>query len=187
MLRRLLAANASGEQPVPAVIDADALSLLAGWDGWWEQIGPGNVLTPHAGEMARLMASDPASSIATRRPGTTARRAAERWRQVVVLKGPFTAVADPAGRAWVYPHANPALATAGTGDVLAGLTAGLLAQGMPPRTRRAWPSSSTRTAGARVVARRASADAAGLRSADEIPAVLAALAARTGTALSPDS
>ena len=129
-LRRLLPANAGQERPVPAVIDADALTLLAGWSGWWEQIGAGNVLTPHAGEMARLLASDPdLGEVEGEAPWETARRAAARWRQVIVLKGPFTVVAEPDGRAWVYPHANPALATAGTGDVLAGLVAGLLSQG----------------------------------------------------------
>ena len=114
------------------MIDADALTLLAGWSGWWERIGPGNVLTPHTGEMARLLASDPdLEEIEGEAPWETARRAAARWQQVVVLKGPFTTVADPTqGLTWVYPHANPALATAGTGDVLAGLIAGLDAQGI---------------------------------------------------------
>jgi NAD(P)H-hydrate epimerase len=131
-VRRLLAANAGAERPVPAVIDADALSLLAQWPGWWAQIGERNVLTPHAGEMARLVASDPdLGTIDGEAPWELARRAAARWQQVIVLKGPFTTVADPDGLAWIYPHSNPALATAGTGDVLAGLTAGLLAQGSP--------------------------------------------------------
>jgi NAD(P)H-hydrate epimerase len=111
------------------VIDADALTLMAAWGTWWEQIGPGNVLTPHAGEMARLLGADTVDGEAS---WETARRSAARWRQVVVLKGPFTTVAEPGGRAWVYPRANPALATAGTGDVLAGLTAGLLAQDLTP-------------------------------------------------------
>jgi ADP-dependent NAD(P)H-hydrate dehydratase / NAD(P)H-hydrate epimerase len=132
-VRRLLTANASQDRSTPTVIDADALSLLAGWSGWWEQIGVGNILTPHAGEMARLLASDPDLAVVEGEPPwDTARRAAARWHQVIVLKGPFTAVAEPTGRAWVYPHANPALATAGTGDVLAGLCAGLLAQGITP-------------------------------------------------------
>ena len=130
-VRRLLAANAKQERPVPAVIDADALTLLAGWGRWWEQIGKDNVLTPHAGEMARLLASDPdLGEVDEEAPWDAARRAAARWRQVIVLKGPFTTVAEPGGRAWVYPHANPALATAGTGDVLAGLITGLASQGL---------------------------------------------------------
>ena len=58
-LRQLLILNARQAKPTPTVIDADALSLLAEWPRWWEQIGDGNVLTPHAGEMARLLDSDP--------------------------------------------------------------------------------------------------------------------------------
>ncbi|MGE3908877.1 MAG: NAD(P)H-hydrate dehydratase, partial [Chloroflexota bacterium] len=130
-LRSLLSFNARQTQRVPAVIDADALSLLADWPRWWEQIGPGNILTPHAGEMARLLTSDPDLGDAKDEPPwETARRTAERWSQVIVLKGPFTCVAAADDTTWIYPHANPALATAGTGDVLAGLTAGLVAQGL---------------------------------------------------------
>lgn len=132
-LRRLLAANGAQQRPTPAVVDADALSLLAGWADWWEWIGAGNVLTPHAGEMARLLDSDPTlERLDGEAPWETARRAAARWKQIVVLKGPCTAVAEPGGRAWVYPHANAALATAGTGDVLAGLISGLASQGVEP-------------------------------------------------------
>jgi NAD(P)H-hydrate epimerase len=132
-VRVLLTANAGHDRPTPAVIDADALTLLAGWPGWWEQIGAGNVLTPHAGEMSRLLASDPdLGSAENEAPWETARRAASRWKQVIVLKGSFTAVAEPGGRAWVYPHPNPALATAGTGDVLVGLMSGLLPQCSSP-------------------------------------------------------
>ncbi|MFN8635016.1 MAG: NAD(P)H-hydrate dehydratase [Chloroflexota bacterium] len=128
-VRRLLAANGSRQRVSSAIIDADALSLLAGWERWWEQIGEGNVLTPHAGEMARLLESDPElEKIDGEPPWETARRAAARWNQIVALKGPFTAVAASSGPAYVYPHANSALATAGTGDVLAGTIAGLGAQ-----------------------------------------------------------
>src|SRR5205085_1442054 len=91
-LRRLLAANGSAQRPVPAVIDADALTLLAGWERWHTQIGANNVVTPHAGEMARLLGDDVHPNEA---PWETARRAAADWNQIVVLKGPFTTVAEP--------------------------------------------------------------------------------------------
>jgi NAD(P)H-hydrate epimerase len=133
LVRGLLAGNGALAQPTPAVVDADALTLLAGWDGWWQRIGAHNVVTPHAGEMARLLGSDPdLGAVDGEAPWETARRAAARWRQVMVLKGPLTVVAEPGGAAWVNPHPNPALSTAGTGDVLAGLCAGLLAQGLAP-------------------------------------------------------
>lgn len=114
----------------PVVIDADALTLLAGVDHWWERLPTGQaVLTPHLGEMARLLGV-PAL---TGDPSTIAREASMRWRQVVVLKkGALTVTAEPGGEITVHDRPNPALATAGTGDVLAGAIAGLLVQGAAP-------------------------------------------------------
>ena len=63
---------------------------------------------------------------------TSVREAASAWGQTVVLKGAYTVSAEPGGRAGVTPYANPALASAGTGDVLAGAIAGLMAQGLTP-------------------------------------------------------
>jgi NAD(P)H-hydrate epimerase len=120
--------RAALEKPPPTVVDGDALTLLSEWDGWTTRVGSGLVLTPHHGEMSRLRGI-PSTEIASS-PWDIALDSALRWGQVVILKGPFTAVASGGGTALVYPHANPALATAGTGDVLAGLTGGLLAQGM---------------------------------------------------------
>jgi NAD(P)H-hydrate epimerase len=88
------------------------------------------ILTPHPGEMARLLKCDVRDVQADRL--TVAVRAARGWRHVVVLKGAHTIVAGPDGRAAISPFANPLLATAGTGDVLAGTIAGLVAQGMEP-------------------------------------------------------
>jgi NAD(P)H-hydrate epimerase len=171
-LRRLLAANGSAARQVPAVIDADALTLLAGWDGWHTRIGPNNVLTPHAGEMARLLGDEARPDEA---PWETARRAAADWKQIVVLKGPFTTVAEPSGRAWVYPHANAALATAGTGDVLAGLTAGLLAQGAAPVDAARLAVVVHALAGRRVVAERGWRTLLASDLLDVLPAVLESL------------
>jgi NAD(P)H-hydrate epimerase len=120
---------ARGSHP-PAVVDADALFVLAMEPSVWDRLGRGLVLTPHYGEMARLTGL--AITAIADEPWRVALEAAARWGQVVVLKGPFTVVAGPEGGALVLPHANPALGTGGTGDVLAGTIAGLLAQGLTP-------------------------------------------------------
>jgi len=112
----------------PLVLDADALNLLAGEEAWWRRLPAGSVLTPHPGEMARLLGCDVAAVQADRIE--TTRQAAQRWGCTVVLKGAYTVVATASGEATLIPFANPALATAGTGDVLAGTVVGLLAQGV---------------------------------------------------------
>ena len=115
------------------VVDADGLNALAatGPDDDWPRAAPGNlVLTPHPGEMARLRARDVSAVQAARL--ATALDAARAWGAVVVLKGANTVIAGPDGAGRLSAVAHPALATAGTGDVLAGATAGLLAQGLPP-------------------------------------------------------
>lgn len=110
------------------VIDADALNALASTPGWRDRITSPSILTPHPGEMARLLDTTVAAVQDDRL--NSAIKAAADWRQVVVLKGAHTIIAAPDGRAAISPYANPLLATAGTGDVLAGAIAGLLAQGM---------------------------------------------------------
>ena len=111
----------------PVVIDADALNALAKTHAWWELLQAPAVLTPHPGEMSRLLHRTVAEIREDR--VTAARNAASQWGQVVVLKGAYTVVAAPDGHACVSPFANPALASGGTGDVLAGIIGGLLAQG----------------------------------------------------------
>jgi NAD(P)H-hydrate epimerase len=125
-VRRIVA-----EAPVPLVIDADALHALA------DDLAPlrvrraadlpGAVLTPHAGEYGRLAGAplgpdriDAARALATRTDS------------VVVLKGPGTVIAEPGGATVVNPTDSAALATAGTGDILTGIVAGLLANGADP-------------------------------------------------------
>jgi NAD(P)H-hydrate epimerase len=129
--------GAAPEQPAeherpelpPTVIDADGLNLLSQIEGWWERLPRGRcVLTPHPGEMKRLLAAE---SLDADLVGL-AEGAAKTWGQVVVLKGATTVVAGPQGRSAVNDGGNAALATAGTGDVLAGAIAGLLAQGLAP-------------------------------------------------------
>jgi NAD(P)H-hydrate epimerase len=114
----------------PLVVDADALNALAESRTALTRLPAGRVLTPHPGEMARLIGG-PVSSIPEER-AEIARRAAREWKAVVVLKGARTVVAAPGGEVSEDPHEVPALATGGTGDVLAGLIAGLLAQGLEP-------------------------------------------------------
>ena len=127
MLKRLL----FSEAPLPpTVVDADGLNFLAGYQdpGWWNQMRPRAIVTPHPGEMARLT-SVPIDSVETDRVGISI-ESAVKWDKVVVLKGAHTVVAFPSGQAMLSPFANPGMATAGTGDVLAGIIAGLLAQGL---------------------------------------------------------
>ena len=111
------------------VIDADALNALAGSD-WQPHVRAPFVVTPHAGEMARLVGTDVAAIQAERLP--LAQAQAAEWGGTVVLKGANTAVAAPDQRARISPVAEAALATAGTGDVLAGALGGLLAQRLAP-------------------------------------------------------
>ncbi|MBI2886506.1 MAG: NAD(P)H-hydrate dehydratase [Chloroflexi bacterium] len=120
------------DTPLPPhlVLDADGLNTLSGTATWWKRVKGGAVLTPHPGEMARLAGVSVAEVQQDRM--SVARRAAQEWGQVVALKGAYTVVASPQGGCRVSPYANPALASAGTGDVLAGVIAGLLAQGVSP-------------------------------------------------------
>ena len=115
---------------LPVALDADALNALAQIPDWHTRLKAHAVLTPHPGEMARL-AGLSTGQVQERRL-EVARQAAEQWGQVVVLKGAFTVIASPEGEARISPFANPGLASAGTGDVLAGAIGGLLAQGLSP-------------------------------------------------------
>ena len=120
----------SGLELPPTILDADALNILARRPQWWKEVKGRAILTPHPGEMARLT-SDTVRDIEGKRV-EQARKAAKQWNQVVVLKGAYTVVASPDDWAMVSPFANPGLASAGTGDVLAGAIVGLLAQGVAP-------------------------------------------------------
>jgi NAD(P)H-hydrate epimerase len=111
-------------------MDADGLNHLAQMEDWPTLLPAGTVLTPHPGEMARLTGRS-ITDIGADRLGA-ARTAARAWGCHVVLKGAFTVVAAPQGPTTVLPFANPTLATAGTGDVLAGAVVSLLAQGLAP-------------------------------------------------------
>ncbi|NWG17440.1 MAG: NAD(P)H-hydrate dehydratase [Chloroflexi bacterium] len=114
----------------PLVMDADGLNLLSEVENWWDMLPPDTVITPHPGEMARLAKLE-VQDIQARRLDVARTKAAE-WRVVLLLKGAHTVIADPGGQVAVLPFKTDALATAGTGDVLAGTITGLLAQGLKP-------------------------------------------------------
>ncbi|MEK6572868.1 MAG: NAD(P)H-hydrate dehydratase [Chloroflexota bacterium] len=114
----------------PLLADADGLRLLAQIEGWPDLLPKPSVLTPHPGEMSALTGLD-TKTIQADRLGA-ARKFSAQWGHVVLLKGAFTVVAAPDGRAVIEPFATPALAKAGSGDVLSGIIGSLLAQGVEP-------------------------------------------------------
>jgi hydroxyethylthiazole kinase-like uncharacterized protein yjeF len=137
-----VALASGGEEPRPTVLDADALTALAQVPALFAMLHPGCVLTPHGGEFARLF---PDIAARLEAPATTGpayskvdacREAAARAGCVVLFKGADTVIADPSGRCSInsahHERAAPWLATAGSGDVLAGFIAGLLARGFGP-------------------------------------------------------
>jgi NAD(P)H-hydrate epimerase len=138
LLRLILTSLEEGGNP-PAVLDAEALRTLASVGEWWTGVTRPCVLTPHAGEFARLRAGsghdpsedgDLAEDDEARVKAASA--AAVEWGHVVVLKGANTVLASPDGSTAMAPFENPAMATGGTGDVLAGTIGALLAQGLAP-------------------------------------------------------
>ncbi|WP_056145055.1 NAD(P)H-hydrate dehydratase [Duganella sp. Leaf61] len=131
LLARAIASNSA------LLIDADALNLLARDPALQQALAHRSntaVLTPHPLEAARLLGTNVAGVQADR--VAAARTLAARLQAVVVLKGSGTVIAAPDGESVINPTGNPALATAGTGDVLSGLCSALLAQGCPP-----WPAA----------------------------------------------
>ncbi|MFZ6030946.1 MAG: NAD(P)H-hydrate dehydratase [Chloroflexota bacterium] len=149
------------ETSFPAlVIDADGLKLLAWRPDWPSRLPAPAVLTPHPGEMA-ILTGLAGQEVQADRIGVAERYAA-RWGHVVVLKGAGTVIAAPDGRTAVIAVATPALARAGTGDVLAGMIAGLRAQGLD--------AFEAAAAGAWIHAQ------AGLRAAESLGSTAAVLA-----------
>jgi NAD(P)H-hydrate epimerase len=125
-------AHLLGELRRPVVVDADGLTALAGRDRWWRTLTAPAVLSPHPGEFSRLLKADapPGDDDAARE--SAALQAARLWEHVVVLKGANTVVAAPDGALLRSAVATPALATAGSGDVLAGAIGAMLAAGLEP-------------------------------------------------------
>ncbi|MGW0657921.1 NAD(P)H-hydrate dehydratase [Streptodolium elevatio] len=131
--RERLAAVLADE--VPVLVDADGLTLLAESGPKALRNTPGALLTPHAGEAVRLLAGlgeeSTRAGVEADRIGD-ARRLAAGYAATVLLKGSTTVIADPRGEVWVNPTGTPYLATAGSGDVLTGLSGALLAAGLSP-------------------------------------------------------
>ncbi len=115
----------------PLVIDADGLNILAKWADWPDRLPANTILTPHPGEMARLM-NVPLTEVQGRERVELAREKAVLWKCVVLFKGAYTVIAAPDGNCTILPFADPVLATAGSGDVLAGIIVALLGQGLVP-------------------------------------------------------
>jgi hydroxyethylthiazole kinase-like uncharacterized protein yjeF len=112
---------------LPTILDADGLNAFAGRASEWkDHAAPMMVLTPHPGEFARLLGCEVAEVQNDRLK--LARQAAAEWNLHVILKGNQTVIAAPDGHAWINLTGNPGMATGGTGDVLTGMLAGLVAQ-----------------------------------------------------------
>jgi NAD(P)H-hydrate epimerase len=125
LLRRVAACSAA-----PLVIDADGINLLAENIDILKTVRASVILTPHPGEMARLLGTTAAQIQAHRL--AYARRFAKEHGVILVLKGSGTLVASPDGKIFLNPTGNPGMAKGGSGDVLAGMIASLAAQGIPP-------------------------------------------------------
>lgn len=153
----------------PMVLDAGALDAV-------EAAGPHRgalILTPHSGEMARLL--DRGKSVVEADPLTAAREAAERFAAVIVMKGARTHVVGPDGAAGLYAGGGVGLGVSGSGDVLGGVIAGLLARGVDPFAAAAWGVFLHGEAGARLSKSVGTLGFLAREIAGEIPALMAGL------------
>jgi hydroxyethylthiazole kinase-like uncharacterized protein yjeF len=162
MARALLALAPSP----PTVLDAGALNALKGGGSG----SGGLVLTPHAGEMARLL--DREKSQIEADPLGAARQAAARFDAVVVMKGARTHVVAPDGDAGLYAGGGVGLGVSGSGDVLGGLIAGLLARGVPPFAAAAWGVFLHGEAGRRLASKIGTLGFLAREIAAEVPALM---------------
>lgn len=155
--------------PAPLILDAGAMCSVA--DGWrFEQPV---LLTPHAGELAGLSGIDKRDINAD--PEAEARRATQRWQATVALKGALTVIAAPDGRQWRHRGGNTGLAISGSGDVLAGVIAGLAARGATLEQAAAWGVALHAMAGEQLSLRHGPLGYLAREISAEIPALLRAL------------
>jgi ADP-dependent NAD(P)H-hydrate dehydratase len=142
---RLTDAVGSMFSDVPFVLDANAMGVVTRKDhGFTDRA----LVTPHAGEMAHLRGCDKSQVLAD--PWTMARDASRQWRTLVALKGAITYIATTEGTVWRHDAGNIGLAASGSGDVLAGIIAGLAARGAPLEQAAAWGVSLHARAGERL-------------------------------------
>jgi ADP-dependent NAD(P)H-hydrate dehydratase len=135
---------------------------------------PQAIFTPHAGELAHLTGR--ARDALLDDPLAAALAHAHAWQATVALKGASTCIATAAGKAWLHEAQTPGLATSGSGDVLAGLIAGLAARGAPPQQAAVWGVALHARAGKALALRQGNVGYLARELAAEIPAILQALA-----------
>lgn len=151
------------------LLDALAMDVLRSL----QRFGQPVILTPHAGEMAHLTGHDKDGLQAD--PVAAAARQAAAWNAVVALKGATTAIAMPGGRCWTHRSEAPGLGTSGSGDVLAGVIAGLAARGAAPEQATAWGVALHARAGAALARSHGKVGYLAREIAAEIPALMHAL------------
>jgi hydroxyethylthiazole kinase-like uncharacterized protein yjeF len=156
------------------VLDAGALCQLRGEAEALRRHAGRVVMTPHAGEMARMTGLAPEAIAAD--PARVAAQAATELGAVVALKGGCTVIADPQGRTWQYAGGQVGLATSGSGDTLAGVIAGLLARGAAPHAAAIWGVYLHGEAGNRLSRTRGPVGFLARELLAEIPALMAELA-----------
>lgn len=166
-----LTARLLAEMPaIPLALDAACLIELAAAREALQPHAGRVVITPHAGEMAALLGVDRDSVVSA--PLPHARKAASLLKVVVVLKGGRTHIVTPQGEAWTYAEGSVGLATSGSGDVLAGIVAGLLARGAPPADAAIWGVTLHGEAGNRLSTRLGPLGFLARELLTEIPGVL---------------
>lgn len=168
-MRSLVAAMSRRHPHAPTILDAAALDVLMDQRGL-AQRGAARIVTPHSGEMARLAGVDRA--LIDAEPQQWARALARDRQLVVVLKGSTSIIAEPSGQTWIHRARDVGLAISGSGDVLAGVIAGLVARGAAPAQACVWGVALHALAGG-VLARRLGTPGLLAREiAGEIPALL---------------
>lgn len=177
--RALLPGPGAAARETPAlVLDAGVIAGLGAQADAVRSCGGRAVITPHAGEMARLL--DIERSAVEADPLAAARRAADRLECVVIMKGARSWIVDPAGEPWLYGGGGVGLATSGSGDVLAGIVAGLLARGAEAATAAAWGVYLHGQAGRTLADRVGPVGFLAREIADVIPAILRAAGTESG-------